>query len=135
MPYLHWETLKAQEKMVDVIKEIQKDEQSESKKPVNSTSRSGSPAGDLAKLDDARDIKLLQDHLHNHSYKLAPSNKSAPSLLHIRRTLDQSYYWTLKDTEARDKDQVVGRATENDNPRLIMVDQLWMWILDGRKLL
>jgi len=78
--------------------------------------------------------------------------------LHPRRTLDQSYYGALKDTRARDQDQVVYRATtrtkhgcplranQDTQPefagceqcqkdigkssRLIVVDQLWMWILD-----
>jgi len=31
--------------------------------------------------------------------------------LHPRRTLDQSYYWTLKDTRKRDRDQTVYRET------------------------
>jgi hypothetical protein len=52
--------------------------------------------------------------------------------------LDQSYYWTLKDTSTRDRDQVVYRATNQEDqnpriPRVVMVDQLWMWILDGSK--
>jgi hypothetical protein len=84
-------------------------------------------------------------------------------LLHPRRTLDQSYYWTLKSTQKRDRDQVVYRGTapvpehmhhwcekeklkknqQDKNivceqckedirkvPRVVMVDQLWMWILD-----
>ena len=58
--------------------------------------------------------------------------------MHPRRTLDQYYFSTLKDTTARDKDQVVYRGTrtrtlENDDshePRIVMVDQLWLWILD-----
>lgn len=58
--------------------------------------------------------------------------------VHIRRTLDQSYYWTLKDTSVRDGDQVVFRATSKPDqdhllPRVVMVDQLWLWILDGSK--
>jgi hypothetical protein len=79
--------------------------------------------------------------------------------LHPRRTLDQYYYWALKDIEAQDKSQVVYRATAPKEhllhitdqrskrdlecreclqdiravPRLLMVDQLWLWILDGRK--
>lgn len=79
--------------------------------------------------------------------------------LHPRRTLDQSYYWTLKDTRKRDRDQVVYRGTapspkfmhhrcfktqKGDKtarktchqcqddvkkvPRVVMVDQLWMWV-------
>lgn len=88
--------------------------------------------------------KLILEYLH----------KKPP--LHPRRTLDQSYYGTLKDTATRDRDQVVYRATtpvghdcrenidkdgrwrkckqcQEDSrkvPRLIMVDQLWLWILD-----
>ncbi len=69
--------------------------------------------------------------------------------LHPRRTLDQSYYGALKSTGTRDRDQVVFRGTTPDAhdcvgadmcrqcrddvkkvPRLIMVDQLWLWVLD-----
>ncbi|KAI1637889.1 hypothetical protein F4809DRAFT_660759 [Biscogniauxia mediterranea] len=73
-----------------------------------------------------------------------------PSPLHPRRTLDQSHYGALRHTGIRDRDQVVYRATspsqhdhvlgdencqvcQDDSrkvPRLIMVDQLWLWILD-----
>lgn len=59
--------------------------------------------------------------------------------LHIRRTLDQAYFMTLKDTSRRDRDQVVYRATKKPwfKPghviRVVMVDQLWLWILDERE--
>ncbi|RYP56855.1 hypothetical protein DL771_011559 [Monosporascus sp. 5C6A] len=124
-----------------------------------------------------RDKLLLKRYLH-----------SDPPL-HPRRTLDQAYYWTLKTTNVRDRDQVVyrkttpkesspialrdsfdrhhlqkpinqlGRMNDGDGvhkgtrnwakfprnpvdgrhdmaspvpgrPTLLMVDQLWMWILD-----
>jgi hypothetical protein len=87
--------------------------------------------------------KLILDYLHN----------DPP--LHPRRTLDQSYYGALKSTHARDRDQVVYRYTSPTThecrrqpqgkacqdcmtdiqkvPRVVMVDQLWMWILDDRK--
>lgn len=90
--------------------------------------------------------------------------------LHPRRTLDQAYYWTLKTTRSRDRDQVVYRATTADPARfhrfdqkkyrwknhehveanttcqdcsakikkvsrVIMVDQLWMWILDAKTII
>jgi hypothetical protein len=84
---------------------------------------------------------------------------SNPSF-HPRRTLDQSYYWTLPSTKRRDRDQVVYRGTAPKKkfmhsehcktmkgefpckqcwddirkvPRVIMVDQLWLWILEGGK--
>jgi hypothetical protein len=103
--------------------------------------------------------QMIRDHLH----------KTPP--LHPRRTLDQAYYWTLKSTEERDRDQVVYRATapvrqfmhhhfckENDKekctpqhcdenygcrqckrdsrqlPRVVMVDQLWLWVLNSSML-
>jgi hypothetical protein len=47
---------------------------------------------------------MLEKYLHN----------DPP--LHPRRTLDQSYYWTLKTTKSRDRDQVVYRGT-NANPQ------------------
>lgn len=57
------------------------------------------------------------------------------SPIHPRRTLDHSRYPTLDgpDIENRDRDQVVYRHTKSMRlkPRLIMVDQLWMWIIDG----
>jgi hypothetical protein len=105
---------------------------------------------DAAKLyenmDGYTDEKLIRNYL------------TTKPPLHPRRTLDQSYYWTQKQTNYRDKDQIVYRATAprseslhhacgkntaarksacaqcNEDikkiPRLVMVDQLWMWILD-----
>ncbi|KAF2787238.1 hypothetical protein K505DRAFT_130542 [Melanomma pulvis-pyrius CBS 109.77] len=61
--------------------------------------------------------------------------------LHPRRTLDQFAYPFLPNTIARDADQTVSKWTSNINKyeevrkpdatsRLIMVDQLWCWIVD-----
>ena len=112
-------------------------------------------------MDSHTDEKLIERYL----------NSKPP--LHPRRTLDQSYYWTLKDTRKRDRDQVVYRATAPNStlmhhrcfkgvrgnktvkqaltdgsikptclqcledarrvPRIVMVDQLWMWVLDESK--
>ncbi|KAK8099527.1 uncharacterized protein PG998_012768, partial [Apiospora kogelbergensis] len=60
--------------------------------------------------------------------------------LHIRRTLDQYYFVTLDDTSQRDKDQVVYRGTLDkkwniSQSRVVMVDQLWLWILDGNTII
>ncbi|KAH8883113.1 hypothetical protein GQ53DRAFT_883648 [Thozetella sp. PMI_491] len=73
----------------------------------------------------------------------------APAPLHPRRTLDQSYYGALRNTGTRDRDQVVYRGTTPEPhdcagtdtclqckedvrkvSRIVMVDQLWLWILD-----
>ncbi|EME89136.1 uncharacterized protein MYCFIDRAFT_206237 [Pseudocercospora fijiensis CIRAD86] len=56
------------------------------------------------------------------------------SFLHVRRTLDQFFYHNI-DTHSRDCDQVVYRfqkknkKDEDVDPKIFMVDQLWMWIL------
>lgn len=65
-------------------------------------------------------------------------DKTSEPPLHIRRTLDQSHFLNLKDTSHRDQDQVVYRATKlpwyepGNLARVVMVDQLWMWLLDDR---
>lgn len=75
------------------------------------------------KMDEAADERHIREHL-----------LSSPPL-HVRRTLDQYYFWTVEDTTIRDRDQVVCQGTRSShNPgataRLVMVDQLWLWILD-----
>ena len=87
--------------------------------------------------------------------KLMEMNLTSRSPLHLRRTLHQSFHWTLRNTRTRARDQIVYRetspwpheihhectiypcvrCTENIKmiPRLVMVDQLWMWILDEGK--
>ncbi|PVH89197.1 hypothetical protein DL98DRAFT_97495 [Cadophora sp. DSE1049] len=77
-------------------------------------------------LDIEPDVRILRDHLH----------KDPP--LHARRTLDQSYYWKLQNTDGRDEDQVVYRETKRGKnisrtSRVIMVDQLWLYILDDSR--
>ena len=64
--------------------------------------------------------------------------------LHPRRTLDQFYYSSLRNTSTRDSDQTIskwtgigveqgGRQSAHSSSRLIMVDQLWCWVLDESK--
>lgn len=54
--------------------------------------------------------------------------------LHPRRTLDQFLYHGI-DTTQRDNDQVVWRYCKKHRfePKVFMVDQLWLWILGGGK--
>jgi hypothetical protein len=77
---------------------------------------------DMLKDDLDTDGKLLFAYVH----------ETPP--LHIRRTLDQSFYYTLSDQDIRDRDldQVVYRYTNEvmTSPRILMVDQLWLWIID-----
>ncbi|RYP15767.1 hypothetical protein DL765_005493 [Monosporascus sp. GIB2] len=55
-------------------------------------------------------------------------NRERP--LHIRRTLDQ-YFYSGIDTSARDMDQVVSRYCKRHHlqGRMLMVDQLWLWVI------
>ena len=81
-------------------------------------------------MDIEPDVRLLSDNLHPRDPEIPP--------LHARRTLDQSYYWKLENTDRRDEDQVVNRGTQAGNSiyrtsRLVMVDQLWLYILDDSK--
>ncbi len=61
--------------------------------------------------------------------------------LHTRRTLDQLYFLTLENTSNRDRDQVVYRETrkgwgfDTHSTRVVMVDQLWLWILDDNTII
>ncbi|KUI59766.1 hypothetical protein VP1G_07029 [Cytospora mali] len=81
----------------------------------------------LAKLWEAMDTEVENRLLKS---GLTTGIDSEPPL-HIRRTLDQAYFPNLKDTSERDRDQVVYRATRKPfRPRVVMVDQLWLWILD-----
>ena len=62
---------------------------------------------------------------------------SGSDIMHIRRTLDQSYYSTMDDTSARDQDQVIQRYADEklrkpeDERPMLMVDQCWLWIIGG----
>lgn len=78
-------------------------------------------------IDEAADWRLVNDHL------------GTASPLHPRRTLEQYYNWTSEDTAHRDRQQVVYRGTRLRSdpeaiPRVIMVDQIWLWVLDESKL-
>jgi len=56
--------------------------------------------------------------------------------LHVRRTLDQSHYSMLPATEERDVDQILLKRGKDKNPemKMVMVDQLWMWMFDSTSL-
>ncbi|KAK0732283.1 hypothetical protein B0H67DRAFT_655694 [Lasiosphaeris hirsuta] len=122
----------------------------------------GDPHGDAEKAERRRALgqllraaaALLEAMDFHTEEQLMVRYLHAQPPLHPRRTLDQSYYGALKSTRARDRDQVVYRGTTpephacvgmdaceqcNDDirkvPRIIMVDQLWLWILDEHTVL
>ncbi|KAK3906126.1 hypothetical protein C8A05DRAFT_12118 [Staphylotrichum tortipilum] len=61
---------------------------------------------DAARLYEAMSTYRDQQMFEKYLYSDPP--------LHPRRTLDQSYYWTLQSTRDRDRDQVVYRETSMD---------------------
>jgi hypothetical protein len=81
-------------------------------------------------MNGEADERILRDGLRE-SFKMHDE-----PVVHIRRTLDQYYYTTSSDTADRDKDQVLSRRTRhrgnsiNHTTKVLMVDQLWLWILD-----
>lgn len=96
----------------------------------------------VAKLWEAMDTEAEERLLkHGLDPQGIDTENSREPALHIRRTLDQSYFLNLDDTTRRDRDQVVYRATRlpwhvpGNLTRVVMVDQLWMWILDDCKLI
>lgn len=106
MPFLHWDLENLRSRRGRVVKAT-----------VPGHERLFNPA-----WDHSDEQSLLGAYLTNHHP------------LHIRRTLDQYYYHTLKDTSERDQDQVVSRYQQSTElqPRILtMVDQLWIWVLGG----
>jgi Mg2+ and Co2+ transporter CorA len=109
MPYLHFETAERRQRMQDAIQRAE--------------TMSFQPLG--IKKVRTRDEMLLDAHL-----------SSSTTSLHVRRTLDQFFYPNI-DTQSRDQDQVVyryqtkgpGRDGPGTDPKIFMVDQLWMWVL------
>ncbi|CAN8097527.1 unnamed protein product [Discula destructiva] len=92
-------------------------------------------------MDTELDERLLRHGLMTPITRDSKGKVSEPAL-HVRRTLDQSYFLKMDDTSERDQDQVVYRATRRpwsqgmgNVTRVVMVDQLWLWILDGHTII
>ncbi|KXT03866.1 hypothetical protein AC578_8935 [Pseudocercospora eumusae] len=104
MPYLHFETERRRQEMQRAVEN-----------PERLLTRQA--------VSVVADEVLIRAHLTKSS-----------SFLHVRRTLDQFFYHNI-DTRSRDCDQVVYRfqkknkKDEDIDPKIFMVDQLWMWIL------
>jgi hypothetical protein len=115
MPYLHWESDVARLHTSYIMTDVE----------AQAVDGSQYTDEELLKLPCNVDEKLLRKYLRN----------SSP--LHVRRTLDQAYYYTLQDTLVRDRDQVVLRYIKEHppigeiNPPVLMVDQCWLWAIGG----
>ncbi|OCK85471.1 ankyrin repeat protein [Lepidopterella palustris CBS 459.81] len=110
MPYLHFETNGRRKEMQEAIRRAES-----MKTDFSPTLRKASTYDEM----------LIRAHLATSSVSL-----------HVRRTLDQFFYHNI-DTQTRDQDQVVYRyqcrGMDPDkidiDPKVFMVDQLWMWVL------
>ncbi|KAI1349838.1 hypothetical protein F5Y01DRAFT_326838 [Xylaria sp. FL0043] len=101
-----------------------------------------------------KNFQGFQDQIRDYQEALGEENSECDRLinayfarkthhLHIRRTLDQFYYMSIEDTNVRDANQVVQRYAvkglrkigkeEVMSSKLIMVDQLWLWMLQNRE--
>lgn len=115
MPYLHFETDHRRQEMQEAIARAQ----SLKGRTRHDTNAAPYPLHRPSTYDEM----LLRAHL-----------TSSQVSLHVRRTLDQFFYHNI-DTQSRDRDQVVYRyqckSSRNDfvDPKIFMVDQLWMWVL------
>ncbi|KAH0846615.1 hypothetical protein FOPE_10989 [Fonsecaea pedrosoi] len=104
MPYIHWEKWETFVDMRDYVKSIIVDR------------------GEMHEADKHK--KLIWAYLNA---------KDGSNPIHLRRTLDQYYYFSLDDTSDRDGDQVTGRLFDRGDlvgdKVLMMVDQLWLWVV------
>ena len=84
------------------------------------------------------------EHSNRSRVNSMPAGMFAHLTSYPRRTLDQFYYPALGNTSARDADQTIskwtgsgigrhGRASAAADSLLIMVDQLWCWVLDDSR--
>ncbi|UKZ69360.1 uncharacterized protein TrAtP1_010368 [Trichoderma atroviride] len=135
LPYLHWETNRRRSMMTQIFQEVVKDNRASmvsrivtvaSKKATCLrpkfnreliSSEIGQYLYDVAQVWDAMDCEADERLLRQSFSEIkqgdgasVPQRKWVPPL-HIRRTLDQSYFSTVEDTAARDTDQVVYRQT------------------------
>lgn len=144
MPYLHWETSSRRQTSVAPYRKLQKDPLAPDmsvkvrvlmglipRRRNYATTPLAHYLVSAATLYTA--MNCLEDRIVLDEYL----RREPP--LHPRRSLNQYDLWTsLKD----DTDQVVYRETRSrararpggpalTEPSLVMVDQLWLWILDG----
>lgn len=89
------------------------------------------PRGPWEAVHEIEDMS--PNELHISGYGVPEANGQIP--FQPRRSLDQYTYSRLENTATRDEDQVVYRYTNNPEnlagPKIFMVDQMWMWLING----
>ena len=136
LPYLHWDNFAAMQKRASIIKRRR---EQEDEKPI------------------ARDISSGKSLEHKVIWQYLTSDRP----IHCRRSLDQYGYPSLRNTTVRDGDQILYKRTRPDvdeppkqygsklhgirsslrqhtmatgdgTAKVLMVDQLWLWVLDSQ---
>lgn len=115
MPYVRYETVKAQRALNQTIQETRRsDHQSQSSTSSLQRLKEGSTAALTQTRTGAsstarqEDNKLWYERLIQ-AYSKPGKQGEAGNDLHLPRTLDQFYYHSLQNTEERDRDQVLYR--------------------------
>ncbi|KAH0531752.1 hypothetical protein TsFJ059_000543 [Trichoderma semiorbis] len=136
LPYLHWETNRRRSKMVQIVQELVEDNKVSLKSKFLAAAMAKAPClsskfnrekiptkvgrylYDIAQVWDAMDYdadeRLLRQSFvetRQDVVSVGPRGSKWEPPLHIRRTLDQSYFSVVEDTVDRDTDQVVYRQT------------------------
>jgi hypothetical protein len=109
LPYLHWESCAAWEERQELLEAV-------------TEGRAGSPP-DERPGSPHTDGDFVKEYLHHRSP------------LHDRRSLTQAYYYDLAYIEKLGHEaQVMERYTAKDpsGAKMIVVDQLWLWVIKGR---
>lgn len=145
MPYLHWDEEEALRKRSEYLAKYPLDlSPSNSSTTISANTSTGAPPSHAKAPSETStpDERTKRDQMLLEKYLLSESKQDTNShhVLHIRRTLDQSLYHNLKNTKHRDGDQTVhryqkmlhkGKKPDEVPFAVIMVDQLWLWILLG----
>tara|TARA_R110002003_G_scaffold6_5_gene293 strand:+ start:6577 stop:6906 length:330 start_codon:yes stop_codon:yes gene_type:complete len=95
----------------------------------------------LSKLAKRYSFKISTSSSRKQLHKKLGISDPLRSDCHPRRTLDQFYYPALSDTSGTDQDQTISKWSGKDLPDdgrekavndslLLMVDQLWCWVVD-----
>jgi hypothetical protein len=107
LPYLHWDFLNAFQRRSEYMREID---------------NGRSPELPMSLPERAKAL-----------YKLLRDDPNRAVSIHPRRSLDQFFYSSLLDTRQRDEDQVISKNTRESRggTKMIMVDQLWLWLIDS----
>lgn len=124
-PYLHFETHGARKEMQRVISQ------------ARSRKFGASPPDEKVRPTSAGGTKYERDSADADKNLIFAHVDAVSCSMNARRTLDGYYYRTIDTAKYRDHDQVVHRyqrkhldpAESTDGIRMLMVDQLWMWIV------